>query len=380
LNHPVDPRNSLSALVNIRIAPGARPQGEHLSAQAPQPRPPLQRLPLVTLYLTERCNSRCVTCDYWRHGRTDLDLESVRRLLPSLEQLQTRIALLSGGEPLLNPQWREIAEVLRSSGLQLWLLTSGLSLAKHAHHAARLFQSITVSVDGTDAATYQAIRGLDAFDKVCAGIRAAAARAVPVGIRVTLQRANYRQLPGFVELARRLDARQVSFLPVDVANPHAFGRTDDFTRDLALQPAEVQELGRILSAMERDYADEFHSGFIAEHPRKLRRIQQYFAAVCGSEPYPPVRCNVTEFSAVIGANGHVSPCFFIPGPAASRAGDDLPGALNTEAMTMLRDSIARGARPECPRCVCSMWREPGNRAAADFLLPRRAPESSSTDA
>jgi MoaA/NifB/PqqE/SkfB family radical SAM enzyme len=91
----------------------------------------------------------------------------------------------------------------------LWLLTSGLSLAKHAQQAAQLFQSITVSVDGTDAATYQAIRGLDAFDSVCAGIRAGA-RAVRIGIRVTLQRANYRQLPGFVELARRLNARQVS--------------------------------------------------------------------------------------------------------------------------------------------------------------------------
>ena len=34
---------------------------------------------------------------------------------------------------------------------------------------------------------------------MCAGIRAAAATAVPVSVRVTLQRANYRQLPGFVE-------------------------------------------------------------------------------------------------------------------------------------------------------------------------------------
>jgi hypothetical protein len=41
---------------------------------------------VITLYLTERC----VTCDYWRHGRKDLGLESVRRLLPSLAQLQTR--------------------------------------------------------------------------------------------------------------------------------------------------------------------------------------------------------------------------------------------------------------------------------------------------
>ncbi len=184
---------------------------------------PLNRLPLVTLYVTERCNSRCVTCDYWRHGRTDMNLAAVCRLLPSLRQLQTRVALLSGGEPLLNPEWAPMAQTLRGAGLQVWLLTSGLSLAKHSRRAAELFDDITVSLDGTDPTTYTAIRGLDAFDNVCKGIRAAADHGLRPAIRVTLQRTNYRQLPAFVGLAKRLGARSISFLAVDVANPHAFG-------------------------------------------------------------------------------------------------------------------------------------------------------------
>jgi len=364
--------------------PGPCPQGEHLSAQPhipdvdPQPQSAslLQRLPLVTLYLTERCNSRCVTCDYWRHGRTDLDLESVRRLLPSLARLQTRVALISGGEPLLNPQWREIGTLLRSEGVQLWLLTSGLSLAKHARGVASLFQSVTVSIDGTDAATYKAIRGLDAFDNVCAGVLAAVAAGVPVGVRVTVQRANYRQLPDFVELTRRLGAHQVSFLAVDVSNPHAFARTGDFANDLALHVEDLEDLERILCVMERDYGAEFRSGFIAENPAKLRRIHRYFSAVCGRGSYPPVRCNVTDFSAVIGADGQVNPCFFIPGPRASHAGDDLGAVLNTESMLRLRESITQGARPECARCVCSMWRAPESRGAGNFLL--RNPSAGTT--
>ena len=74
-------------------------------------------LPLVTLYLTERCNSRCVTCDYWRHGRRDVTLDTVQRLLPELAALGTRTALVSGGEPLLNPAWADIAGALRGAGL-----------------------------------------------------------------------------------------------------------------------------------------------------------------------------------------------------------------------------------------------------------------------
>jgi Fe-coproporphyrin III synthase len=328
--------------------------------------PRLHRLPLATLYLTERCNSRCVSCDYWRHGRLDMNLAAVRRLLPSLLRLGTQVVLLSGGEPLLNPEWPAIAGLLREHGMKVWLLTSGLSLAKHARRAGELFDAITVSLDGTDRATYSAIRGLDALDKVCDGIRAAAAYGVAPSIRVTVQRANFKQLPGFVALARQLSARQVSFLAVDVANPHAFGRTDDFGTDLALRADDLPVLADVLHSMERTHAEDFDSGFIAETPQKLRRILDYFSAIQSLGDYPPVRCNAPEFSAVIGAGGKVQPCFFISGPAdALRSAaqqnpqdQELESTLNSPAMTALRSNIRAGHRAECKTCVCSMWRDP----------------------
>jgi Fe-coproporphyrin III synthase len=341
-------------------------------APVPVPQQALEQLPLVTLYLSERCNSRCVTCDYWRHGVADMSLESVRRLLPDLARLHTQVVLISGGEPLLNPDWPQITELLRRQGLKLWLLTSGLSLAKHASRAAALFEAITVSLDGIERATYQAIRGLDAFDKVCEGIRAIAQTCTPVNVRVTVQRANYRQLPQFVDLARELRVRQVSFLAVDVANPHAFARQDDFATDLALRREDLPVLERILADMEREHAADFHSGLIADSPRKLRRIHQYFSAVCGAADYPAVRCNVFEYSAVIDARGRVSPCFFISGPSPAVWRDDLGEVLNGEPMRALRQQIRSGVRRECARCVCSLWRDPDHRGVADFLPRGRA--------
>lgn len=337
-----------------------------LPAPAPQFRPRLQRLPLVTLYLSERCNSRCITCDYWRHGRADMDLESVQRLLPSLAELRTEVVLLSGGEPLLNPEWADIAQTLRAAGLKLWLLTSGLSLAKHARRVSELFDAITVSLDGANSETYKAIRGVDAFDKVCAGIHAAANAGTWVSARVTLQRSNYTQLKQFVELARQTGARQVSFLAVDVANPHAFGRTDDFGDNIALRPEDLPVFEQQLRSLEQDHAQDFHSGFIAESPQKLRRILQYFSATCGVGKYPSQRCNAPEFSAVIGAKGRVSPCFFIPGPPSAVVHGDLGEVLNSEPMGALRDAIQSASRAECARCVCSMWRAPDS---VEPLLP-----------
>jgi Fe-coproporphyrin III synthase len=332
---------------------------------------PERTLPLVTFYLSERCNSRCVTCDYWRHGKLDASLESVLRVLPDLQRLRTRVALLSGGEPLLNPEWQAMAGALRGAGVQVWLLTAGLALAKHAAAAARLCDSITVSLDGTHAATYRAIRGLDAFDKVCEGIRAVVARGAAVSLRVTLQRANYAELPEFVALARELDVRQISFLAVDVGNAHAFARSGEQELPLALAAADLPLFAALIDELERTRAPEFQARFIAESPAKLRRIHQYFAALNGLDDFPPVRCNAPEFSTVIGVDGRVAPCFFIPGPGVHTHGG-LAAALDDDRMLNLRTAIRAGARAECGRCVCSMWRDPASFQVERFLLPETA--------
>jgi radical SAM protein with 4Fe4S-binding SPASM domain len=269
---------------------------------------------------------------------------------------------LSGGEPLVHREWTSIAQALRDQGIKVWLLTSGLSLAKHARRVGELFNAVTVSLDGTDRQTYHAIRGVDALDSVCDGIRAAAVHGVAPSLRVTVQRANFKQLPIFVALAKELGARSISFLAVDIANPHAFGRTDGFSGDLALRGEDLPVFDQILRSMERDFAEDFHSGFIAESPGKLRRILDYFTAIHGQGSYPPVRCNAPEFSAVIGATGQVQPCFFISGPPQSRltdgnAGLGLSQVLNAGDMEALRASIRAGRRAECKTCVCSMWRD-----------------------
>jgi MoaA/NifB/PqqE/SkfB family radical SAM enzyme len=346
----------------------------------------LRTLPLLTLYLTERCNSRCVSCDFWRHGRADISIDSVRALLPDLARLQTREILISGGEPLVHPQWAAIAQLLRSTGRQLWLLTSGLALGKHAARAAALFQAITVSLDGTDAAMYAAIRGLDGFDAVCDGIRAVADRGMRVGVRVTVQRGNFRNLGGFVDLARQCGAAQISFLAADVRNPHAFGRIGPAGESIALSVPELTEFATALEALEREHAQHFRSGFIAESPAKLRRLLQYYAALRGIADFPPTHCNAPEFSAVIEAGGRINPCFFIQGPTRSEGADGfrqspdgIEQALNEQPMRALRAAIRAGARPECAGCVCSMWRDPAFFGARP-LIPAPHPASAASGA
>jgi MoaA/NifB/PqqE/SkfB family radical SAM enzyme len=318
---------------------------------------PITRLPLATLYLTERCNSRCVSCDYWRHGRRDVAMATVRGLLPGLRELGTETILISGGEPLLHPQWAEIAALLRGQGHKLWLLTAGLALAKHADEVARWFDQVTVSLDGSTAAIYAAIRGLDAFEAVCAGIRAAVREGLNVTLRVTVQRGNASELSELVALAHKLGVAGISFLAADVSHGEAFGRHGEAGDGVALRVEDLPVLAAALDTLERDHADDFAHGFIAETPSKLRRIEAHCRAHLGLGTPPPVRCNAPEHSAVIEADGGLRPCFFIAGNA--RLDDTgLSDGLNAPSMRRLRATIRAGDRPECAHCVCSKWFAP----------------------
>ena len=55
-------------------------------------------LPLLIFYPTGRCNSRCVSCDWWKHGGADdLTLHEIQELADVLPSLGTRVVVFSGG-------------------------------------------------------------------------------------------------------------------------------------------------------------------------------------------------------------------------------------------------------------------------------------------
>lgn len=318
----------------------------------------LHALPLAIVYVTDRCNSRCVMCDYWRYGQTFLSIDRARVLAAEFDRLDTNWVLLSGGEPLLHQQWAEIARILSGGKRQLWLLTAGLALKKQAQTAADLCHKVTVSLDGATPETYHSIRGVDAFEEVCAGIRAVVERDKQVSIRCTVQRRNYRELPEMIELAHKLGVRQVSFLGIDVLTHVAFARRQAIKDNLALGPDDLPVFQQVVGGLKERFGADFRSGFIAESPEKLLGIGQYFAALNDLADFPVVRCNAPRFSAVFTADGNLQPCFFIS-PAENQKG------LNDPELMALRHDIRTGKRNECQTCVCSMYRGVRSMAFAD---------------
>lgn len=330
----------------------------------------LHTLPLLVLYLTDGCNSRCVTCDIWRSPRRNMSPELVERLANACATLRTRWVLLSGGEAMQHPDWPRIARRFRDAGAHVMLLTNGLLLRRQADDLPGNVDEVIVSLDGGSAATYAAIRGVDAFALVLDGIRAAQERGLPVTTRTTVQRANFREIPQIVAAAADAGAARISFLAVDVSSAHAFGPrfvADDSLRVAqpsgAVQSArltadEIDELAALVDDLERTHADAFASGLIAESPDKLRRILvRYFRALDGQGDFPRPPCNAPHFSTVVEVDGTLRPCYFLPSYGRVDAAP-LLSVMNSDAALLLRRAYRTGQRAECARCVCPLYKGP----------------------
>jgi Fe-coproporphyrin III synthase len=317
-------------------------------------------LPLVVFFPTSRCNSRCVSCDWWRStGADDLTLDEIARVAAALPGLGTRLVVFSGGEPLLRPEVFDAARLFLAQGVSLHLLTSGVLLERCAREVAAHFAKVVISLDGASESQYRAVRGIAALGAVEQGVALLRriAPEIPITARATLHRLNFRALRDIIDHARAMGLDGISFLPADVSSS-AFGRSHPSdTRALALHADEIEELEALVECTIRTRVDDLASGFVAESADKLRRLPRYYAALAGREPFPPVSCNAPWTSVVIEADGSVRPCFF-----HRRIGSVREAPLATivaDGLSAFRRTLDMRTDTVCTRCVCALktgWR------------------------
>jgi SynChlorMet cassette radical SAM/SPASM protein ScmF len=180
--------------------------------------PPLNTL---YLYIAGSCNLACRHC--WiapnfvpgGSGGQFIKLEHVRKVIEQALPLGLHAVKLTGGEPLLHPQIRQIITLAAGAGLDITIETNGTLV--DAGLAAFLKASgqvsfISVSLDGATPATHEALRMVPgSFQKTIDG----ACNLVAVGYRpqiiCTLHQGNVQELAQVVALAQDLGCGSVKF-------------------------------------------------------------------------------------------------------------------------------------------------------------------------
>lgn len=122
----------------------------------------------ATLILTNRCNLSCYHCcqDAVNEKFEESTTEDIFRIIDKMSTIKINDLTITGGEPLIRDDFKEIVKYIsKNMDCKLSLLTNGTLLKdESAEFIARNFDSVSVSLDGTNNELTEIIRGKNLFD------------------------------------------------------------------------------------------------------------------------------------------------------------------------------------------------------------------------
>lgn len=163
-----------------------------------------KQIPIVVWNITNRCNLNCVHC-YAKAGfrARELSTEECKKIIADLSSFKVPLLLFSGGEPLLREDIFELAEFAKKRKMKVVLSTNGTLINKDSAEELKVFDYVGISLDGIK--THNLFRGISgAFEASVNGLKIAN-EVVLTGIRFTLTKYNFLELPDVVKLARDLE-------------------------------------------------------------------------------------------------------------------------------------------------------------------------------
>ena len=164
----------------------------------------------LTWELTYACNLACVHClsSSGQRDPRELSTDEAKRVLDELHDLQVFYINIGGGEPMVRRDFFELVEYAIGRGIGVKFSTNGAYIdAEKARRLTALdYLDIQISLDGTDAATNDAVRGAGSYDTAIRAmdhLRDAGfvERNGPFKISVVVTRHNVDQLDEFKALA-----------------------------------------------------------------------------------------------------------------------------------------------------------------------------------
>jgi len=292
-------------------------------------------------------------CDIWKSADTrEFSLAQLEAQLDSIEQLGTRWVVFTGGEPLMHSDLFSLCAPLRTRGIEVSILSTGLLFERYAAQIAEHTDSAIVSLDGPPA-LHDSIRHVSGgFDLIARGV--AAIRTLqpgyPISARSVVQRRNHQALTETAAAAQDLGLTSISYLAADLTST-AFNRAEPWPmlrqNEVALAPGDLPALDQQIAALARN-------PFVIDSPSHLSRIAQHFRAHLGLATHIAPHCNAPWVSALLTTDGTVQPCFFHP-PVGSLATAPLAQILTSPRATQFRASLDVATNPTCQRCVCSLY-------------------------
>ncbi|MFH1437820.1 MAG: radical SAM protein [Pseudomonadota bacterium] len=194
--------------------------------------------------ITLACNTSCIHCGSHAGSarKNELDRKEVLDLCDAVAALGVSRVTLSGGEPLVRPDWPGMARRLIEAGVGTDMISNGIAIDERcARRIADLgLRGVTLSIDGTEAA-HDELRGQEgAYRKAMRAALLLRREGVPVGVVTQVNRRNHGDLP---QLESALAEAGVMGWQLQLTMP--MGRCEG-GGELVVLPAEVPSIIRFI--------------------------------------------------------------------------------------------------------------------------------------
>jgi radical SAM protein with 4Fe4S-binding SPASM domain len=212
---------------------------------APDAREKKQLIKGLFLHLTTRCNLFCKHCYYLetpRRPHEDLELSVIENLIVGLKRRGLARVTLSGGEPLLHPDFSRIIRLIHSHDLSLMLLTNGTLEMNECAGLLGPHDLALVSLHGPDKKSHERQNGLGTYKRVIKNLDLLrdAIPAENIVINCTMSDWNIDQLEKMVELTASLGLSHIRFMPLhQIAGKTDSGPTLDYQSESVLHWART---------------------------------------------------------------------------------------------------------------------------------------------
>jgi [mycofactocin precursor peptide]-tyrosine decarboxylase / 3-amino-5-[(4-hydroxyphenyl)methyl]-4,4-dimethylpyrrolidin-2-one synthase len=254
----------------------------------------------LTWELTYACNLACVHClsSSGRRDPRELTTVEAKAVLDELRELQVFYINIGGGEPMIRRDFFQLVEYATSNGIGVKFSTNGAFIDDAAARrlAAMPYLDVQISLDGTDAATNDAVRGHGSYAtarRAMDHLRDAGFGAFKISVVVT--RHNVPQLDDFKALADSYGAQ------LRVTRLRPSGRGADAWHDL--HPTSDQQ--RVIHRWLLEHSD----------PRAVRPVltgDSFFHLNALGESLPGLNmCGAGRVVCLIDPIGDVYACPFV---------------------------------------------------------------------
>ncbi len=205
-------------------------------------------LPLAGSFeITLKCNVRCKHCYILYPGATseEMSTDEVKRVLDILAENGVMLLLITGGEPLSRPDFKEIWRYAKQKGFILSLYTNATLIDEAIADFLAKWppRRVEITIYGHTEATYEKVTGVKgSFSRFRRGVSLLRERGLRIALKTMVLKTNVHE---FFEMKSWAEDQGSNFRFDSMINPRING-----DRDVLKERLDPEELGRFEATLD----------------------------------------------------------------------------------------------------------------------------------